>query len=105
KLSLCISFSCVAVSVLSAATSQDVIRTLATAPLRFEPASDVGHARYIARGARFRFEFLNNEAAFLGESGRIRLRFAGANASARIEGAQPLRSKTAAFIGHDPAKW
>jgi all-beta uncharacterized protein/beta-propeller repeat-containing protein len=105
KLSLCISFSCLAVCGLSAATSQDVIRTLATAPLRFEPAPGAAGVRYVARGARFRFEFSSNEAAFLGESGRIRLRFAGANAAARVEGDQPLRSKTAAFIGNDPAKW
>jgi len=79
---------------------------LAGAPLRFEPAPSASSgSRFVARGARFHFEFGPNEAALRAGSRDIRLHFDGANRNARISGTQLQRSTTNLYIGNDPSKW
>ncbi len=58
------------------AAEPDAARILATAPLRFEPAPDgsVG-SKFVARGARFHFEFKPDEAALRAGDRDIRLHF------------------------------
>lgn len=78
---------------------------LATAPLRFEPAATGTAAQFVARGARYHFEFTAREAALQSGPKNIRLRFAGANPNARIAGAEMERSTTSLYLGNDPSKW
>ncbi len=79
---------------------------LAKAPLRFEPASSSSSGnRFVARGARFHFEFRPDEAALRAGSRDIRLHFDGANQLAQISGAQLQRSTTNLYIGNDRTKW
>ncbi len=79
---------------------------LAGAPLRFEPAPSASSgSRFVARGARFHFEFRPDEAALRSGSRDIRLHFDGANRNAQISGTQLQRSTTNLYIGNDPTKW
>src|SRR5258706_134985 len=87
------------------ANTPDAARVFATAPLRFEPASDGNSTRFVARGARFRVSFTKNEALFQTGERDIRLRFEGAARNARVEGIDTLRSKTAVYTGNDASKW
>lgn len=96
---------CLAVCEVLAASSPDAIRMLGTAPLRFEPAQGHSPAHFIARGARYRFEFTQNTAALRSGSRDIRLHFDGANANAQISGAGLEPSTTNLYIGNDPAQW
>jgi Beta-propeller repeat len=90
---------------LAAATKQDAVRILGTAPLRFEPAADDGSSRFIARGPGFRYLFTGNQATFQARDKQVRLRFQGAQQGAKIQAAQKLSSTTGLFFGNDPAKW
>jgi len=79
---------------------------LATAPLRFEPAPDAsGGAKFVARGARYHFEFTRDEAALRAGDRDVRLRFDGADQHAQISGNELERSTTNLYLGKDPAKW
>ena len=60
---------------------------------------------FVARGARFQFEFSPHQAALRSGKKNVRLSFDGANPSARIEGAQLLQSTTNLYFGNDPSKW
>ena len=82
----------------------DAVRILATAPLRFEPAGTASDA-FVARGARYRFEFSGSKAILRSDGRNISLRFDGADSRARLEGESQLRSKTNLFLGNDPAQW
>jgi len=104
KISLCTSLLCCLCGALAAATP-DAARVLATAPLRFEPASNGSSNRFVARGSRFRFSFSGKEALFQTGARDIRLRFEGAASNAHAEGVDILRSKTAVYAGNDAAKW
>lgn len=104
-MNLRLSLACLACGLLAAATQPDSVRMLDTAPLRFEPATDDGSARFVARGARFRFSFTGNQAVFQAGKKNVRLQFEGAASTARIEALEKLRSTTGVFIGNDPAKW
>ncbi len=77
---------------------------LATAPLRFEPVADAA-GRFLARGARFQFEFSSNRAQLRSGANAVQLEFQNASEAARLEGADPLRSKTALYLGNDRGKW
>ena len=90
---------------LAAATSDDAVRILATAPLRFEPAADTGSSQFIARGPRFRYSFAGNQATFQRAGKQFELRFQGADPASKIEPIQKLTSTTGLFFGNDPAKW
>jgi hypothetical protein len=97
---------CLAACGILTAAETDAVRTLATAPLRFEPAvSANGGGRFIARGARFHFEFSSNEAALRAGGRNIRLHFDGADGKARIGGTELQRSTTNLYFGNDPGKW
>jgi hypothetical protein len=96
---------CCLCGALTAATTPDAARVLATAPLRFEPAADGNSNRFVARGARFRFSFSGRDAVFQTGERDIRLRFEGAARDSHVQGVDTLRSKTSVFAGNDPAKW
>ena len=104
KPSFSITLTSLVCGVLSAATPQDAIRKLAAAPLRFEAAGG-SPAQFVARGARYRFSFTENQAIFQQNGKDVRLRFQGAAAQARPEGIDKLRSTTNVFLGNDPANW
>jgi Beta-propeller repeat len=90
---------------LAAGTSEDAVRILGTAPLRFEPAADNGSSQFIARGPRFRYSFAGNEATFQSRDKQVRLQFQGAAPGARIEAIEKLSSTTGLFLGNNPTKW
>ncbi|HEX6897498.1 MAG TPA: SBBP repeat-containing protein [Bryobacteraceae bacterium] len=85
------------------AASSGAMRLLDSAPLRFEPAD--GAAKFVARGARYRFEFAANQAILDTGRDKISLRFEGADPNAKFEGQERLRSTTNLFLGNDPAQW
>ncbi len=90
-----------------AAADSNPVRILADSPLRFEPAAtnpDTG-AKFIARGASFRFEFTPDQADLRSGHKDVRLKFEGANRAARVEGEQVLPSKTNLYFGNDPSQW
>ncbi|HTS46544.1 MAG TPA: SBBP repeat-containing protein [Bryobacteraceae bacterium] len=82
----------------------DVLKLLDTAPLRFEPAAGVSGG-FVARGARYSFEFLNHQAVLHAAGRNTALRFDGAEPRARIQAEDPLQSKTNVFLGNDPSQW
>jgi hypothetical protein len=88
-----------------AAAEFNAAQTLATAPLRFEPAAESTPSAFVARGARFHFEFTPRDAILHCGKKDVRLSFDGANPEARMEGAQPLRSTTNLYFGNDHSKW
>jgi hypothetical protein len=103
---LLLSTLCLAACGFLAAAEPDAARILATAPLRFEPAPDgSGGAKFVARGARFHFEFTRDEATLRAGHRDIRLHFDGADQRAQISGAELERSTTNLYFGNDPAKW
>lgn len=83
------------------------IRILAQSPLRFEPAAPnaASGAKFIARGARFHFEFAPDQAVLRNGRKDVRLKFVGANGAARLEGEQLLASSTNLYLGNDPSQW
>jgi len=105
KSKLLLSLLCLAADGFLAAAETDAARTLATSPLRFEPAPPGSAAEFVARGARFHFEFSRDEATLRASDRDIRLHFDGANQRAQISGAEPQRSTTNLYFGNDPAKW
>jgi hypothetical protein len=107
QLKIRLPFLCLAACACLAATESNPMRVLETAPLRFEPASsgaDVPSA-FVARGARFRFEFTPRQAILRSGKKDVRLSFDGANPTAHIQGAEVLRSTTNLYLGNDPSKW
>ena len=88
-----------------AAAGSNPAQILANAPLRFEPSSEHNPATFVARGARFQFEFSPHEAALRSGKKNVRLSFDGSNPSAHLEGAQLLQSTTNLYFGNDPSKW
>jgi hypothetical protein len=90
---------------LAAANSNDAVRILGTAPLRFEPAAKDGSSRFIARGPGFRYSFKGNQATFQARDKQVQLQFQGAQPGAEIQAAQKLSSTTGLFFGNDPSKW
>ncbi|HTW63888.1 MAG TPA: hypothetical protein VME17_04690 [Bryobacteraceae bacterium] len=106
KSKLCLPLLCLAVCEFLAAASPDAIRMLATAPLRFEPAPPENtDCQFVARGARFHFEFTKNTAALRAGSRNVRLHFDDANQHAQMSGAALERSTTNLYLGNDRAKW
>jgi hypothetical protein len=91
------------------AAQSNPIGILADSPLRFEPAAATASpgtgAKFIARGARFHFEFTPDQAVLRSGHKDVRLRFEGANRAARLEGEQLLASTTNLYFGNDPSKW
>lgn len=89
------------------AADSNPIRILANAPLRFEPTAvnAASGVKFIARGARFHFEFAPDQAVLRSGRKDVRLKFEGANPAARVEGEQLLPSKTNLYFGNDPSKW
>jgi hypothetical protein len=103
---LLLSMLCLAACAFLAAAEPDAARILATAPLRFEPAPDGNAgAKFVARGARFHFEFTRDEATLRAGQRDIRLHFDGADQHAQISGAELEHSTTNLYFGNDPAKW
>ena len=89
-----------------AAAEPDAGRILATGPLRFEPAPDgTAGGKFVARGARYRFEVTRDEAALRVDHQDIRLRFDGADQQARISGEELEHSTTNLYFGKDPSQW
>ncbi len=108
QLKLCLPFLCLAACACLAAAESNPVRTLAIAPLRFEPAdaSPTNHpATFVARDARFRFEFTAHQAVLRSGSKDVRLSFEGSNPSAHIHGAHLLNSTTNLYLGNDRSKW
>ena len=89
----------------AAAASQDAVRILGTAPLRFEPAADDGSPQFVARGPRFRYLFTGNQAIFQSGGKQVSLRFQGAAPGAKIQAGEKLSSTTGLYYGNDPSKW
>jgi hypothetical protein len=101
-----LSMLCLAASGFLAAAEPDAAQILATAPLRFEPTPDgSAGAKFVARGARFHFEFTRDEATLRAGHRDIRLHFDGADRHAQISGAELERSTTNLYFGNEPAKW
>jgi len=97
---------CLAAGGFLPAAEPDAARLLATAPLRFEPAPDgSGGSKFVARGARFHFEFTRDEAALRSGDQDLRLHFDGADQHARMSGTELERSTTNLYFGNDPSKW
>ncbi len=89
-----------------AAAESNPLRVLESAPLRFEPSSPGSKpAAFVARDARFHFEFTPHQAILRSGKKNVRLSFEGANAAAHMEGAQLLPSTTNLYFGNDPSKW
>jgi hypothetical protein len=106
KSKLLLSILCLAAGGFLAAAEPDAARILATAPLRFEPAPDgSGGAKFVARGARYHFEFTRDEAALRAGDRDIRLHFDGADQHAQISGTEIEHSTTNLYLGKDPARW
>lgn len=105
KSKLVLSILCLAACGFLTAAEPDAVRTLAASPLRFEPAPEGSAAQFIARGARFHFEFAPQEAILRADGRDIRLHFDGADQRAQISGAQLENSTTNLYLGNDPAKW
>src|SRR5579863_1140793 len=105
QLKTCVPFLCLAAGACLAAAEPNPMRTLETAPLRFEPASHASAAKFVARGARFHFEFTPQQAILRAGKRDLRLRFDGANPAAQIQAAQLLPSTTNVYFGNDPAQW
>ena len=96
---------CLAACACLAAAEPNPIQILAHAPLRFEPSAG-GPAEFIARGARFRFEFSPHQAVLRSGQKNVRLSFAGANQAAQHSTrARLLPSTTNLYLGNDPSKW
>jgi Beta-propeller repeat len=98
------SFLWLAACAYAAAAQPDAARILATAPLRFEPAAG-GSDAFVARGARFQFEFTGDRALLRTQDKNVRLRFDGADQRAQIRGEQRLRSTTNLYFGNDASQW
>ncbi len=96
---------CVAACACLAAAESNPTQILATAPLRFEPSSADNPATFVARGARFHFEFSPHQAILRRGKKDLRLSFDGANPAAHIEAAQRMNSTTNLYFGNDPSKW
>ena len=82
----------------------DVVKLLDSAPLRFEPAGGAS-AGFLARGARYGFEFSNHQTILHAAGRNMALRFDGADPHARIQAEDKLKSKTNLFLGNDPSQW
>jgi len=107
-----------------AATPKPLVSTSLSPPLFFEPnqGQTAPQVKFLARGAGYGL-FLTADEAVLqlqpsavsnqqsatgsqhAPSSVIRMRLDGANASARISGAELLPGKSGYFIGNDPSKW
>ncbi len=108
QLKLRLTFLCLAACACLAAAETNAVRTLAIAPLRFEPSessSPGSAATFVARDARFRFEFTSHQAVLRSGKKDVRLSFEGSNPAAHIQGAELLNSTTNLYLGNDRSKW
>jgi hypothetical protein len=108
QLKIYLPFLCLAACACLAAAETNPAQILATSPLRFEPSGPVSAdsaAKFVARGARFRFEFSPHQAILRSGKKHVSLSFDGANPAAQIHGAQLMRSTTNLYFGNDPSKW
>jgi hypothetical protein len=105
QLKICLPVLCMAACACLAAAESNPTQILATAPLRFEPSSTDNPATFVARGARFHFEFAPHQAVLHSGKKDLRLSFDGANPAAHLEGAQRVNSTTNLYFGKDPSKW
>jgi uncharacterized protein (TIGR03437 family) len=75
-------------------------------PLRFEPAADGG---FVATGAGFTVDLQSKENTLLWSGAKtafsVRTRFPNARQDARIEGVEPLASRSNYFVGNSSARW
>jgi hypothetical protein len=105
QLKIYLSFLCLTAGSYLMATESSPIRTLGAAPLRFEASGSESQAKFVARGARFRFEFSPHQAVLRSGHEDVRLSFDGANPSAQMQGEQLLRSTTNLYFGSEASKW
>ncbi len=85
---------------LFADSSDTVLRTLDTAPIRFQPGTEAGH--FVSRGLRHELVFGGNAISL---DGAVRLRFPGANPRPALSGDSLLKAKTNFLVGADKTKW
>lgn len=95
--------ACACLAAAESPADQSAVRALAIAPLRFEPGGSP--SEFVARGARYHFEFTPHQATLRTAGKDVRLSFDGANPAAHLRGAQPLQSTTNLYFGNDPSKW
>ncbi len=98
-----------------ARTSPKPAAVLAQMPLSFEPnhGQTDPQVKFLARGAGYGLFLTSDEAVLkLQHSSRaaqavevVRMKLAGANPTARLEGGDPLPGKSNYLIGNDPSKW
>jgi hypothetical protein len=109
----CASLQPVCAAAAPAAAGQ-VAAQYATLPVRFEPNVGQSDARveFLARGNGYTLFLTSSESVIViakpasaAQADVVRMRFAGANASPRVEGLEPLPGITNYFIGNDPAQW
>jgi hypothetical protein len=93
-------------SVLPAAvTSQDVVRVLASAPLRFEQDPHGDSGSFVSRGLHHAFSFSQHKISFNTGGRPIHVRFDGARPDAHLEGIDALRSTTSTILGNNRTQW
>ncbi|MDQ5871179.1 MAG: SBBP repeat-containing protein, partial [Acidobacteriota bacterium] len=61
--------------------------------------------RFVARGGSGLVVLDEDGAAFVRESGSLRMSFAGAESRPRIQGIEPLAHTSSYFVGNDPSSW
>ena len=88
-----------------AVSKERAARFFENSRLRFEPSPDGSAGRFVARGARFSYEFAMNEAVLHGAKRDLRLQFADASPEAKVAGEETLRSRTGLYFGSDPGRW
>lgn len=81
--------------------SDDAVRMLTTAPLRFEPSG----SGYVTRGLEFSSSLHGDHMDLRSKDKAMRLTFAQASPSVQLEAGDPLDSRSNVIHGNDRSKW
>jgi hypothetical protein len=88
-------------SVSAATPSQEAVRILESAPLRFEPSG----SGYVTRGLRYSSSLNGDHMDLRSQDQAMRLTFAHASPAAHLEPGEPMQSKSNVIHGNDRSKW
>ncbi|HYT50138.1 MAG TPA: SBBP repeat-containing protein, partial [Pyrinomonadaceae bacterium] len=83
------------------------LQALANFPLAFEAneGQTDAHIKFLARESGAELSLASNETTLRFSKAALSFRFAGANTSPKIVGADPLLERRNYFLGNNPAKW